>query len=142
MNGQRIQLVLCNARTNVTALDASGHSPLLSGHYAKTTQRDTLADEGPEGPREDQKHYCRRAKQRQVSQFQTELNQYYVILDIDERQRGMAESLQYFHLRAPATGAMVALAEVARVAPPAAGPVTILHDGMSPAVNLSFNLLP
>ena len=59
--------------------------------------------------------------QRQVSQFQTELNQYYVILEIDERQRGMAESLQYFHLRAPATGAMVALAEVARVAPPCGG---------------------
>ena len=61
---QRIQLILCNARTNVTAQDASGHCPFLirSGHYAKTYSRDTLADEGPEGPREDQKHYCRHAK--------------------------------------------------------------------------------
>ena len=28
----------------------------------RLTQRDTLADEGPENPREDQKHYCRPAK--------------------------------------------------------------------------------
>jgi hypothetical protein len=45
---QRLQLILCNARTNVTAQDAGGHCPFLirSGHYAKTYQRDTLADEG------------------------------------------------------------------------------------------------
>jgi hypothetical protein len=30
----------------------------------RLTQRDTLEDEGPEGPREDQKRYCRHAKQR------------------------------------------------------------------------------
>src|SRR5947207_155965 len=35
---QRLQLILCNARTSVTAQDASGHCPFLirSGHYAKT----------------------------------------------------------------------------------------------------------
>src|SRR5262249_50208324 len=35
---QRLQLILSNARTNVTAQDTSGHCPFLirSGHYAKT----------------------------------------------------------------------------------------------------------
>ncbi len=30
----------------------------------RLTQRETLGDEGPDGPREDQKHYCRHAKHR------------------------------------------------------------------------------
>jgi hypothetical protein len=63
---QRLQLILCNARTNVTAQDASGHCPFLieADTTQRLTQRDTLADEGPEGPREGQKPYCHPAKQR------------------------------------------------------------------------------
>jgi hydrophobe/amphiphile efflux-1 (HAE1) family protein len=80
--------------------------------------------------------------QRQVSEYQTEVNQYKVILEIDERQRGRAESLQYFHLRSPLTGQMVPLSAVARLEPPAAGPLAITHDGMFPSVNVSFNLAP
>ncbi len=78
--------------------------------------------------------------QRQISEFQTEVNQYKVILEIDQDQRRTAESLNYFYLRSPLTGQMVPLASIARVEPPKAGPVLITHDGMFPSVNISFNL--
>ncbi|UXJ54409.1 multidrug efflux RND transporter permease subunit [Pseudomonas citronellolis] len=80
--------------------------------------------------------------QRQVGEFQTEVNQYKVILELDARQRGRAESLAWFHLRSPLSGEMVPLAAVARVAPARSGPLQINHNGMFPAATLSFNLAP
>ncbi|MDU9389865.1 multidrug efflux RND transporter permease subunit [Pseudomonas sp. zfem002] len=80
--------------------------------------------------------------QRQISEFQTETNQYKVILELDARQRGRAESLNYFYLRSPLSGEMVPLAAVARVEAPSTGPLSIAHDGLFPAANLSFNLAP
>ena len=78
--------------------------------------------------------------QRQISEFQTEINQYKVILELDAKQRGKAESLAYFYLRSPLTGEMVPLSALAKVAAPTMGPLSISHDGMFPAANLSFNL--
>ncbi|MBV6287582.1 multidrug efflux RND transporter permease subunit [Pseudomonas aegrilactucae] len=80
--------------------------------------------------------------QRQISEFQTETNQYKVILELDARQRGKAESLNYFYLRSPLSGEMVPLAALAKVAAPSTGPLSISHDGLFPAANLSFNLAP
>ncbi|MBM0103614.1 multidrug efflux RND transporter permease subunit [Steroidobacter sp. S1-65] len=80
--------------------------------------------------------------QRQISEYQTETNQYKIILEIDEAQRGRAESLQNFYLRSPLTGQMVPLSAVARMEPPSTGPLSITHDGMFPSVNISFNLAP
>ncbi|WNW13616.1 multidrug efflux RND transporter permease subunit [Pseudomonas sp. DTU_2021_1001937_2_SI_NGA_ILE_001] len=80
--------------------------------------------------------------QRQISEFQTDTNQYKVILELDVRQRGRAESLGYFYLRSPLSGDMVPLSAVARVSAPVMGPLSISHDGMFPAANLSFNLAP
>ncbi|MEH6417774.1 multidrug efflux RND transporter permease subunit [Pseudomonas sp. CGJS7] len=80
--------------------------------------------------------------QRQINEFQTQTNQYKVILEIDPRMRGSIDSLSYFHLRSPLTGQMVPLSAVARVEPPANGPLSISHNGLSPAVNISFNLAP
>ncbi|MCY1268107.1 Multidrug resistance protein MdtB [compost metagenome] len=78
--------------------------------------------------------------QRQVGEYQTEVSQYKVILELDPRQRGRAESLEWFHLRSPLTGEMVPLSAIARVTPARSGPLLINHNGMLPAVNLSFNL--
>ncbi|MDF9755127.1 multidrug efflux RND transporter permease subunit [Pseudomonas hunanensis] len=80
--------------------------------------------------------------QRQISEFQTETNQYKVILELDARQRGKAESLNFFYLRSPLSGEMVPLSALAHVAPPSTGPLSISHDGLFPAANLSFNLAP
>ncbi|UCR82879.1 multidrug efflux RND transporter permease subunit [Pseudomonas chlororaphis] len=80
--------------------------------------------------------------QRQVNEFQTETNQYNVILELGAKQRGKAESLNYFYLRSPLSGEMVPLSALAKVDPPTVGPLSIAHDGMFPAANLSFNLAP
>jgi HAE1 family hydrophobic/amphiphilic exporter-1 len=80
--------------------------------------------------------------QRQISEYQTEVNQYKVVLELSTEQRGKTESLSYFHLRSPLTGEMVPLLTFARVEPPTSGPVVINHNGMLPAANLSFNLAP
>ncbi|WP_409283953.1 multidrug efflux RND transporter permease subunit [Pseudomonas protegens] len=80
--------------------------------------------------------------QRQINEFQTEINQYNVILELDTQQRGKAESLNYFYLRSPLTGDMVPLSALARFDAPSIGPLSIAHDGMFPAANLSFNLAP
>ena len=80
--------------------------------------------------------------QRQIGEYQTETNQYKIILEIDPAQRGSADSLAYFHLRSPQTGAMVPLSAIAGIAPPRNGPLSISHIGMFPAVTLSLNLAP
>ena len=78
--------------------------------------------------------------QRQVTQYQTQTNQYYVVLEVDPAVRGTAESLAYFRLRSPLTGQMIPLLAVANLEPSSVGPLTIQHLGMFPAVNISFNL--
>ncbi len=80
--------------------------------------------------------------QRQISEFQTETNQYKVILELNEQQRGKAESLNFFYLRSPLSNEMVPLSALAKVDAPTSGPLSIAHDGMFPAANLSFNLAP
>jgi multidrug efflux pump len=80
--------------------------------------------------------------QRQISEYQNEINQYKIILEADPRRRSRADSLQYFHLRSPLTGQMVPLSAVTRIEPPTVGPSSITHDGMFPSATLSFNLRP
>ena len=78
--------------------------------------------------------------QRQINEIQTETNQYKIILELSTAQRGDASSLAYFRLRSPATGELVPLAAVATVQPAETGLLSIAHDGMQPAANVSFNL--
>lgn len=80
--------------------------------------------------------------QRQINEIQTETNQYKIILELSTAQRGNAASLAYFRLRSPTTGELVPLSAVATVQPPETGLLSIAHDGMQPAANISFNLAP
>jgi multidrug efflux pump len=80
--------------------------------------------------------------QRQISRMQTEVNQYQVVLEIDPALRGRTDSLDWLYLRSTKTQQMVPLSAVARLEAPQTGPLAINHYGMSPAVNLSFNLAP
>ncbi len=80
--------------------------------------------------------------QRQISEMQTEVNQYQVVLEIDPALRGRTDSLDWLYLRSTKTQQMVPLSAVARLEAPQTGPLAINHYGMSPAVNLSFNLAP
>ncbi|NMO15981.1 multidrug efflux RND transporter permease subunit [Pyxidicoccus fallax] len=80
--------------------------------------------------------------QRQINEYQTEVNQYRVVLEIDQKQRGTSRSLAYLYIRSPRTGQVVPLSAVAKLEPLTTGPLSISHNGMFPAVNISFNLAP
>jgi multidrug efflux pump len=78
--------------------------------------------------------------QRQISEFQTQANQYRVVLEADPQRFGRISGLDTMFLRSPATGAMVPLSAVANLEPQRAGPLTIFRLGLSPAAAISFNL--
>lgn len=80
--------------------------------------------------------------QRQINEYQTETNQYRVILEFDEAARGRELSLEQIRLRSPLTGQMVPLSLIAQRDPLTSGALAITHDGMFPSVSLSFNLVP
>jgi HAE1 family hydrophobic/amphiphilic exporter-1 len=77
---------------------------------------------------------------RQVSTIYTANDQYWVILELlPERQRDLA-ALQSLYVQGR-DGALVPLGAVARFSP-GIGPLSVNHQGQSPAVTLSFNLAP
>lgn len=78
--------------------------------------------------------------QRQISEYQTQDNQYKVILEVDPERYGRVSALDSLFLRSPTTGGMVPLSAVARFEPQTAGPLTISRQGLLPAATISFNL--
>lgn len=78
--------------------------------------------------------------QRQISEFQTQVNQYKIVLAIDPELNRRLDSLDLIHLRSPLSGQMVPLSAVARVEAPRTGALTISRSGQFPASSISFNL--
>ncbi|PRB80023.1 efflux RND transporter permease subunit [Pseudomonas sp. MYb185] len=78
--------------------------------------------------------------QRSVNEYQTEVNQYKVILELAEPARGSLASTEFLKLRSQTTGQLVPLSSVVREEPVMAGPVVINRSGLAPAVTISFNL--
>jgi HAE1 family hydrophobic/amphiphilic exporter-1 len=77
---------------------------------------------------------------RQVSTIYTPTNQYYVILELENRYQRDPRSLPLLYLRNDA-GKLISLAEVAHLRK-TVGPLSIAHMGQLPAVTLSFDLAP
>ena len=71
----------------------------------------------------------------------TALDQYHVILELDPRWQVSEESLRHLYVRSSLTGELVPLSVLGRLEPDLA-PITINHQGLFPAVTLSFNLAP
>ena len=78
--------------------------------------------------------------QRQISEYQTSINQYAIILQLSSEYQGQLSSLDAIQLRSPVTQSMIPLTSVAQVLPPETGAVTITRQGLMPSVTLSFNL--
>ncbi|MDQ0472008.1 efflux RND transporter permease subunit [Labrys wisconsinensis] len=76
--------------------------------------------------------------QRQIGEFQTQVNQYRIVLEADPARYARIASLDTLFLRGP--GGMVPLSAVARVEPQTAGPLIITRSGQAPAATISFNL--
>ncbi|WP_020180147.1 multidrug efflux RND transporter permease subunit [Methylopila sp. M107] len=79
--------------------------------------------------------------QRQVAQFSTQVNTYKVILEAPRIERGDVETLSRLYVRA-GNGEQVPLSALATWTRDETAPLTINHQGMFPAVTLSFNLAP
>ncbi|MDQ0470543.1 efflux RND transporter permease subunit [Labrys wisconsinensis] len=79
--------------------------------------------------------------QRQVATLFTQVSQYYVVEELDPRFQLSTDALSQLFVRSSATGRLVPLRMVANVRD-GVMPVTINHQGSSPATTLTFNLAP
>jgi hydrophobe/amphiphile efflux-1 (HAE1) family protein len=77
-----------------------------------------------------------------VSQYYTQLNSYFVILEITPSLQGDVNTLQKIYLRSPVTGGMVPLSTFVHYDVNHVTTLSIHHQGQFPAVTLSFNLAP
>jgi HAE1 family hydrophobic/amphiphilic exporter-1 len=78
--------------------------------------------------------------QRQVTQYFTQLNAYWIILEIAPGLQGTLVSLDRLYVKSPLTGAAVPLSTLVTVDPTPVGTLSVTHQDQFPAVTLSFNL--
>ena len=78
--------------------------------------------------------------QRQVTQFYTQINTYWVILEVRPELQGLPSTLDRIYVKSPLTGAAVPLSTLVSVDSTKVGPLVVNHQSQFPAVTLSFNL--
>ena len=78
--------------------------------------------------------------QRQITQYFTQLNTYWIILEILPELQSSLKSLDRLYVKSPLTGAAVPLSAVVNTDSYKIGPLSINHQGQFPAATLSFNL--
>lgn len=80
--------------------------------------------------------------QRQISQYFTQVSTYPLILEVTPTQLHRLTSLNDLYVTSTTTGATVPLSTFVTINTDTTGPLSIVHQGQFPAVNLSFNLVP
>jgi len=78
--------------------------------------------------------------QRQITQYFTQLNTYWVILEILPELQANLESLDRIYVKSPLTGAVVPLSTLVDTDSNRIGPLSINHQGQFPSATLTFNL--
>jgi multidrug efflux pump len=78
--------------------------------------------------------------QRQVSTMYTDLNQYHVVMEVAPEFRQNPQTLQQIYVQSN-TGAQVPLGAFTRFAPSTTS-LAVNHQGLFPAITISFNLTP
>jgi multidrug efflux pump len=79
--------------------------------------------------------------QRQVATLYSPLNQYHVILELAPRFQMTTDALDRLYVRSATTNKLVPLNLLVRIQQ-GVSPITINHQGLFPAVTLSFNVAP
>jgi hydrophobe/amphiphile efflux-1 (HAE1) family protein len=77
--------------------------------------------------------------QRQVATMFTQLNQYHVIEEVDPSFQLTTDALAHLYVRSPLTNELVPLSTLATIENNVS-PISINHQGLFPAVTISFNL--
>ncbi|MBI3849887.1 MAG: efflux RND transporter permease subunit [Verrucomicrobia bacterium] len=78
--------------------------------------------------------------QRQVSTIYTDINEYWVVMEVEPKYQSDPDALSQLYIRS-STGKLIQLSAVAKLAR-TVGPMTVSHQGQLPAVTISFNLAP
>jgi HAE1 family hydrophobic/amphiphilic exporter-1 len=78
--------------------------------------------------------------QRQVTQYFTQVNTYYVILEVLPQLLGDPSTLDKMYIRSPTTSQMVPVSAFAKWTTAPVAPLSISHQGQFPAITISFNL--
>jgi multidrug efflux pump subunit AcrB len=78
--------------------------------------------------------------QRQITQYFTQLNTYFLILEILPELQSSLESLDRIYVKSPLTGAAVPLSALVDADSYKTGPLSINHQGQFPSATLTFNL--
>ncbi len=79
--------------------------------------------------------------QREVTQYFTQLNSYYVILEVPPGLEGNPDTLSKLYVKS-ASGAAVPLSELVKTDTVPVAPLAVNHQSQFPAVTISFNLAP
>jgi HAE1 family hydrophobic/amphiphilic exporter-1 len=80
--------------------------------------------------------------QRQVAQYYTQINTYWIILEVKPELQGLPSTLNSIYVKSPLTGAAVPLSALVTADAARVGPLVVNHQSQFPAVTLSFNLPP
>jgi hydrophobe/amphiphile efflux-1 (HAE1) family protein len=79
--------------------------------------------------------------QREVTQYFTQLNSYFVILEVPPQLEGDVHTLRKLYVKSP-NGQAVPLSELVRIDTVPVTPLAVNHQSQFPAVTISFNLAP
>ncbi len=79
--------------------------------------------------------------QREVTQYFTQLNAYFVILEVPPVQEGKIATLDQLYVKS-ATGTAIPLSAVVKPSTDPIAPLAVNHQSQFPAVTISFNLAP
>jgi hydrophobe/amphiphile efflux-1 (HAE1) family protein len=79
--------------------------------------------------------------QREVTQYFTQLNSYYVVLEVPPGLEGDPDTLRKLYVKS-STGAVVPLSELVKIDTAPVAPLGVNHQSQFPAVTISFNLAP
>jgi multidrug efflux pump subunit AcrB len=78
--------------------------------------------------------------QRQITQYFTQLNTYFLILEVLPGMTANLETLDHIYVKSPISGATVPLSALVDFDTYKTGPLAISHQGQFPAATLTFNL--
>ena len=78
--------------------------------------------------------------QRQVAQYFTQLNTYWIVLEIAPELQGTFDSLDRLYVKSPLTGGAVPLSALVTADSTPVGALSVTHQDQFPSVTLSFNL--
>ncbi len=78
--------------------------------------------------------------QRQITQYFTQLNTYWIILEILPELQASLDSLDRLYVKSPVTGAAVPLSALVDANSYKVGPLSVNYQGQFPAATLTFNL--